>query len=192
MNELTTAELEAGLAHIREAPADSGVVEMIVRRPDTEAREVLSVATLDVDEGLVGDNWKARGSRKTEDGNAHPLMQLNLMNARATQLIAGERERWPLAGDQFYVDLDLSDENLPPGTRLQIGSAEVEVTGEPHLGCKKFSARFGRDAMLFVNSEVGKQLNLRGINARVIEGGEVKVGDRVTVCFRERERVDAR
>lgn len=181
MNELSTAELEAGLEHIRAAPADNGVVEMIVRRPETEAREVLTVAALDVDEGLVGDNWKTKGSRKTVDGSAHPDMQLNLMNARVVALLAGDRERWPLAGDQFYLDLDLSDENLPPGTRLKIGGAEIEVTGEPHLGCKKFSARFGRDAMLFVNSEMGKQLNLRGINARVVTGGEVHTGDRVSV-----------
>ena len=181
MIERSMAELDAGLVHICEAPKTDGVVELIVRRPETDARELLSVAVLDTDEGLVGDNWRTRGSRKTEDGSAHPGMQLNLMNARVTELLAGNRERWPLAGDQFYVDLDLSDENLPPGTLLHLGETLVEVTGVPHLGCKKFSARFGRDAMLFVNSELGKQLNLRGINARVIEGGEVKIGDRVSV-----------
>ena len=102
------------------------------------------------------------------------------MSSRAAALVAGDRERWPLAGDQLYVDLDLSDENLPPGTRLALGSAVLEVTDEPHTGCKKFTARFGLDAMVFVNSPVGRALNLRGINARVVESGTVRVGDAVT------------
>ena len=86
------------------------------------------------------------------DGSANPDAQLTLMNARVVALVAGERERWPLAGDQLYVDLDLSADNLPPGTRLAVGSAVIEVTPEPHTGCAKFSARFGSEALRFVNS----------------------------------------
>ena len=172
-------ELEAGLAHIRAAPAEQGVLEMIVRRPAVEQRELLSEARLDSVAGLVGDNWQTRGSRRTADGAAHPEMQLNLMNARVTDLVAGSRDRWPLAGDQLYVDLDLSEINLPPGSRLQVGSAIIEVTAVPHLGCKKFMARFGRDTMEFVNSDLGKQLHLRGINTKVIQAGVASVGDRV-------------
>ncbi len=170
-------ELDRLLHEVRESPRDVGSVEMIVRRPETGAREVLSLATLDVAEGLVGDNWRARGSRRTGDGAAHPEMQLNIANARAVSAVAETRERWPLAGDQFYVDFDLSDANLPPGSRLALGEAEIEVTAIPHLGCRKFEQRFGRDAMLWVNSELGRSLNLRGINARVITGGLVRVGD---------------
>lgn len=171
------AELEAGLDQVRRAPKDSGSLELIVRRPDTGERETVDSGELDLELGLVGDNWKARGYRKTADGSAHPDMQLNIMNARAAALVAVARDRWPLAGDQLYVDLDLSDENLPPGTRLAIGDAVVEVTAEPHLGCKKFVERFGVDAMKFVNSETGKALNLRGINAKVITPGKISVGD---------------
>jgi len=176
---LTTEELEAGLGGIHQSPKDVGVLEMIVRRPVTEQREVLTEAELDPAEGLVGDNWRSRGSSATADGTAHPDTQLNIMNARAIALIAQAKERWSLAGDQLFVDLDLSGDNLPPGTRLALGSAVVEVTPPPHSGCKKFTARFGLDAMKFVNSAVGKQLHLRGINAKVVQAGVIRVGDAV-------------
>jgi MOSC domain-containing protein YiiM len=150
-----------------------------VRRPQTEVREILAEGELDLEEGLVGDNWRNRGSSGTADGSAHPEMQLNIMNARAIALIAQSEERWQLAGDQLFVDLDLSEENLPPGTRLSIGTAVIEVTPVPHNGCKKFVSRFGLDAMLFVNSPLGKQLHLRGINARVVQPGVIRAGDLV-------------
>jgi len=174
---LTTAELEAGLDHIRDAPNDDGVLQLIVRRPGVDQRESLEEARLDLVEGLVGDSWKLRPSSRTVDHTAHPDMQINIMNARVTQLVAQQKERWPLAGDQLYLDMDLSDENLPPGTQLSLGTAVIEVTPPPHTGCHKFVARFGREAMLFVNSPVGRQLRLRGINAKVIQPGTIRVGD---------------
>ena len=171
--------LEAGLPEILASPEDEGVVKMIVRRPGVGEREVVESGELDLAEGLVGDNWRLRGSRKTDDGKAHPEMQLNLMNSRVIALVAGSRDRWPLAGDQLFVDLDLSKENLPVGTRLAMGSAIIEVTSVPHLGCRKFVARFGLEAMKFVNSRRGKKLCLRGINAKVVKPGRVSTGDRV-------------
>jgi hypothetical protein len=176
---LTMEQLEAGLDYIRQSPDDNGVLEMIVRRPRTDEREVLEVGELDRTEGLKGDNWSTRGSDLTEDGSAHPDMQLNLMNSRVIALLAQDKERWQLAGDQLFVDLDLSAENLPPGSRLAIGSALIEVTDQPHTGCKKFAERFGADAMRFVNTPMGRKLNLRGINAKVVQSGEVRVGDLV-------------
>lgn len=170
-------ELEAGLDAIRRAPRDGGVLEMIVRRPVEDGRETLEEARLDPVEGLVGDTWRARPSSRTPDRTAHPDMQLNVMNARAAALVAQAKDRWALAGDQLYVDLDLSAENLPPGTRLAVGSAIIEVTDQPHTGCKKFVARFGADAMKFVNSPLGRQLNLRGICAKVVRGGAIRTGD---------------
>lgn len=174
---LTREELEAGLAEIRQSPKDEGVLEMIVRRPRTGEREVLAEGELDLTEGLVGDNWRTRGSSLTADGSAHPEMQLNIMNARVIALVAQDKGRWHLAGDQLFIDMDLSAENLPPGSRLAIGSAVIEVTAQPHTGCQKFVERFGADAMKFVNSPVGRQLHLRGINAKVVQGGLVRVGD---------------
>jgi hypothetical protein len=177
MKQLTTAELEAGLAAVRQSPKDSGVLEMIVRRPRVGEREVLDEAELAVVDGLVGDTWKLRTSKRTSDGSPHPEMQLNIMNSRVATLVAQQRDRWALAGDQLFVELDLSAENVPAGTRLAIGSAIVEVTAEPHTGCAKFVERFGLDATKFVNSPIGRQLNLRGINAKVVRPGTIRVGD---------------
>ncbi len=177
MKHLTMEELETGLDEIRLSPKDEGVLEMIVCRPEENERVVLEQGELDSTEGLIGDNWKKRGSSRSTDGFGHPEMQLNIMNSRAIALIAGERNRWSLAGDQLYIDFDLSDENLPPGSRLEIGSAIVEITPIPHNGCKKFTNRFGIDAVKFVNSPVGKQLHLRGVNAKVIQSGIIRVGD---------------
>ena len=176
MKHLTMAELEAALEHLRQAPKDEGVVQLIVRRPVVDEREVLDEAELDTAGGLIGDSWSRRGSSRTPDGSPHPEMQINIMNSRVTALVAQEKERWPLAGDQLYIDMDLSKENLPAGSRIAIGSAVLEVSRYPHTGCHKFVARFGLDAMKFVNSEVGKQLCLRGINAKVVQSGVVKLG----------------
>jgi MOSC domain-containing protein YiiM len=172
-------ELEAGIPEIRASPKDDGLVELLVARPAVGERSVLEEGTLDLSVGLVGDSWHTRGSSSTADGRAHPERQLTLMNARAAALFARTRERWPLAGDQIYVDFDLSGENLPAGSRVALGSAIVEVTAEPHTGCGHFSRRFGLEALRFVNSPVGRELNLRGINARVIVEGTVRPGDAV-------------
>ena len=169
-------ELEAALEHLRQAPKDDGVVQLIVCRPEVDQRQEMAQAELDPIKGLIGDNWSVRGSGRTPDGSAHPEMQINIMNARVTALVAQQRERWSLAGDQLYLDMDLSKENLPAGSRIQVGSAVLEVSPLPHTGCHKFVSRFGVDAMKFVNSEVGKQLCLRGINAKVVQAGIVKVG----------------
>lgn len=177
---LTILELEAGLDEIRQAPKDRGVLRLIVRRPQVNAREVLEEGHLDPIHGLVGDTWKVRGSSRSRSGSAHPDMQLNIMNARAIALVAQSTDRWALAGDQLYIDLDLSPDNLPPGTRLGLGSAVIEVTEQPHTGCGKFAARFGDDAVKFVNSPEGKKLRLRGLNAKVVAPGVIRVGDIAT------------
>jgi len=174
---LTMAELNAGLETIRNAPKEQGVLELIVRRPEVDAREVLAEGELDVVEGLVGDTWIKRGSSRTADGSPHPDMQLNVMNSRVTSLIAPDRSRWPLAGDQLYVDFDLSAINVPPGTQLALGSAVIEVTDQPHTGCKKFVARFGLDALKFISTSEGKQLQMRGVNAKVVQPGVIRAGD---------------
>ncbi len=176
---LTLAELEAGLEHVLASPKENGVLELIVARPRVNRRQVLNEGKLDIELGLIGDNWLTRGSSRTTNGRGHPEMQLNVMNYRFAELVAGSHERVPLAGDQLFVDLDLSPANLPPGTQLKLGSAVIEVTPIPHLGCKKFVERFGIEAMKFANSELGRRHNLRGINAKVVTAGPISVGDKV-------------
>jgi len=162
-------DLEAGLEQIRLSPKDEGRLELIVRRPIKGQREVLIEGELSLSGGLVGDCWK--------NHDPHPDMQINIMNARAIGVIAGDRQYWPPAGDQLFVDLDLSEANMPPGTRLALGSAILEITDKPHTGCSKFAARFGVEAAKFVNSPSGRALNLRGRNARVAKAGIVRGGD---------------
>ena len=181
MHQLDRAELEAGLPGILESPKDAGVLALIVQRPAIDERTVVETGLLSTEDGLVGDSWKARAGRSNRNQSMHADMQLTIMNARAAALVAQDRSRWPLAGDQLYVDLDLGVENLPPGSRLRIGEAVVEITAIPHRGCSKFRKRFGLAAMEFVNSEVGCALNLRGVNARVVTGGRVGIDDVVLV-----------
>lgn len=171
---LPASELEAGLAKILQSPTEVGVLHMIVRRPAVEKREVLEQGELHPDFGLVGDCWNTR-SGDTPD----PDTQITIMNARAVDLVAQSQEHWPLAGDQLFIDMDLRPENLPTGTRLAVGAAVLEVTAVPHNGCKKFSDRFGIEALKFVNSAHGKGLRLRGIYAKVVQAGEIKSGDEV-------------
>lgn len=173
----TTAELEELLGDILASPKDDGPVEMIVRRPAENEREVIQSAQLTTDAGLVGDNWIDR-----VDGNGEPnyRAQLTLMNARVADAVAMSRERWPLAGDQIYVDMDISHDNLPAGSRVRLGDAVVEISEAPHTGCAKFSGRFGKEALRFVNVGPGRDHRFRGVNAFVVEDGAFQVGDLVT------------
>ena len=177
-------DLEACLDHLRAAPADDGTLELIVRRPTVGEREVLVEGTLDLAVGLVGDGWSSRPpSSRTPDAPPDHERQLTVMNVRCAELVAGnDREQMTLAGDQLYVDLDIGVDNLPAGSRLAIGTAVIEITAPPHTGCAKFRARFGEDALLFVNSPVGKSLRLRGANAKVITPGTIRQGDTITRC----------
>lgn len=176
---LNTAELEANLDNIRNSPKSETVLDMIVSRPEEDGREIMTLADLDIEVGLVGDTWQDRPSARSGDGKAHPDMQITIMNSRVANLVAQDKERWPLAGDQLFADIDLSAANMPPGTRISIGSAILVATDQPHTGCKKFAARFGADALKFISSPVGKELQLRGINCKVVQNGEIKPGDAI-------------
>ncbi len=174
---MTIEKLEAGLDNIRQSPKDQGRLESIVRRPQSGEREVIEEGQLDLIQGLVGDNWIMRGSSQTADGKAHPDLQITVMNARLIALLAQDKDHWQLAGDQLFIDLDLSIHNLPPGARVALGEALIEVTEKPHTGCIKFSGRFGLDALKFISSPAGKELRLRGLNAKVVQPGLIRVGD---------------
>jgi hypothetical protein len=175
---LSRERLMAGLGRIRDSPKDGGRVVLVVRRPAVGERDLPAEAVLDRAAGLAGDNWLVRGSASMPDGSADPQRQVTVMNARAAELVAGGTDRMPLAGDQLYLDLDLSVDNLPAGSLLAVGQAVLRVSEAPHLGCAKFVERFGAEAMRFVNSRVGRQLRLRGMNASVAVPGTVRLGDR--------------
>ena len=180
MTHRTAEELEAGLAHVREAPSDEGELLLIVRRPREDEREVVDEGVLDTESGLVGDDWGPRGDSRSADGAANVLAQLTIMNSRVLEVMAGPVDHWPQAGDQLYADFDLSEDNLPAGTRLSVGEAVVEITAKPHTGCAKFTRRFGLAAHRWVNSEAGMSLRLRGVNTRIVKPGPIRVGDRLT------------
>jgi MOSC domain-containing protein YiiM len=150
-----------------------------VIRPETDARVSLQHCELSPEGGVHGDNWAKGCWMSSPDGQPHPDVQVTIMNARTIALIAQDEARWPLAGDNLIVDLDLSKDNLPPGSRLSVGSALLEITDVPHKGCKKFVERFGVDATRFVNGREGLRLHLRGIYARIVEPGVVSVGDTI-------------
>ena len=173
---MSTIDIETEVIDIKKSPRNEGIVELIVARPGVGQRQEIDNGELDLEQGLIGDNWIKRVSDRTKGRSAYLDRQLTLMNSKAIQAIAKEKNRWKLSGDQFFVGLDLSPENLPPGTQLSMGTAIIVVTSPPHLGCKKFAEKFGQEALKFVNSELGISLNLRGINARVIFPGSVSRG----------------
>jgi MOSC domain-containing protein YiiM len=176
---LTRAELQAGLPHILDSPQDNGRLEAIVIRPAKHERRELQSCEISLAGGTQGDHWAKGCWMSTEDGKPHPDVQICIMNARCIALVADQRERWALAGDNLFIDLNLSRENLPPGQRLQIGSAIIEITAVTHGGCEKFVERYGRAAVVFVNAPKGRALRLRGVYARVVQDGTITVGDRV-------------
>lgn len=178
---LTPEELAEGLADILAAPKTAGRVELIVARPQSEQRLLLDRVHLSPAGGVAGDRWQTASWLKLPDDSPDPAVQITLMNARCIALVAGDREFWPLAGDNLFVDLDLSRENLPLGTRLAVGGAVLEIAEPPHNGCHKFKRRFGPAAVAFVNSKQGKSLRLRGVHACVVQAGEVAVGDTIRV-----------
>jgi MOSC domain-containing protein YiiM len=169
--------LDPTYADVRSAPPDRAVVVALVLRPARNERLPVNEARLDVAEGMVGDDWRARGSKSMPGGLANPEAQLTLMSTRVLAAIADDPDRWPLAGDQVLVDMDLSEANLPVGTRLLLGNAEVEVTALPHTGCAQFAARFGHDALRWISTHEGRALRMRGMYVRIVSGGTVSVGD---------------
>jgi len=175
---VTESELNAQLDRFRQAPASGSTVTLLIRRPTTDQRELLDEAELTPAAGMVGDRWAETCAHKLPSGALNPDSQITIMGTRMLDLLTADRARWPLAGDNVLLDLDLSDTNLPVGQRLRIGTAVVEITERPHTGCAKFSKRFGPDALRFVNSPEGRKLRLRGVHAQVIMAGRVKVGDR--------------
>jgi MOSC domain-containing protein YiiM len=176
---LSLDELQQGLSEILLSPRDRGTLRAIVMRPEVDARVALLQCELSPEGGVHGDNWAKGCWMSLPDGRPHPDVQVTLMNARTIALLAQDEARWPLAGDNLFVDLDLSGDNLPPGTRLSVGSALLEITAVPHKACSKLAQRYGVDATRFVNSREGLRLHLRGIYARIVEPGVIRVDDAV-------------
>ncbi|MEE8455558.1 MAG: MOSC domain-containing protein [Limibaculum sp.] len=176
---LTRAELQAGLPHILDSPQDDGVLEAIVIRPEPGLRKELESCKISLAGGTHGDHWVEGCWMSTEDGKPHPDVQICIMNARCIAHVSGARARWALAGDNLFIDLDISPENLPPGQRLRIGTAVIEITAVKHAACASFAGHYGQSAAVFVNARKGSALRLRGVYARVVQDGRVTAGDRV-------------
>ncbi len=176
----TMEELKAGLPDIVASPADNGSLAAIVVRPDYGMRLDVQSRKISLAGGVEGDRWATACWRTLPDGSSNPDVQVCIMNSRCISLIAGEREAWPMAGDNLFIDMDLSPGNIAPGQKLAVGETIIEITDIPHTGCQKFIDRYGRHACVFVNTGEGKKLKLRGIYAQVVKDGTVNVGDRVT------------
>lgn len=170
-------ELAARLPEMQASPTNRGELVRIVARPGKDHRTLLERSEVTPEVGLPGDRWASTCSRKLSDGRLNPDSQITIMNTRCLAILTEDRSRWPQAGDNLLVDFDLSETNLPAGHRLKIGSAILEITPHPHTGCSKFSARFGVDALKFVNSPEGRRLRLRGLHAQVVQAGTLTVGD---------------
>ena len=180
----TTDQLTDRLDHLRSAPAEMGTLDLVVCRPAHGEREILQEGVLDEADGLVGDNWLARATSRAVAEGRHLKAQVTVMSSRMIRLLAETDGERALAGDQLYVDLDISHTNLPAGSRIALGDPEnggavIEVSDKPHRGCAKFQRHFGEEATGFLNSDVGRELRLRGLNARVVRGGTVRPGDPV-------------
>ena len=169
---LSVTQIEAQMDQLAQSPQDLGVLEYIVLRLPDEQRATPKEAEVSPDGGLEGDRWARPNS-------PNPGAQISVMNSRFLRIIAGDDTRMPLAGDNLLVDIDLSEENLPAGTQLQIGTATFEVTEVPHTGCQKFERRYGKDALEFVNGETYKSQRLRGLFIRTIQAGKIQVGDSI-------------
>ncbi len=172
---LSLDELHRGLPEIIRSPKDQGTLKAIVIRPATDERVSLTQCDISPEHGVHGDNWAKGCWLELPDGSPHPDVQIAIMNSRFIDLIAQEQERWPLAGDQLFVDL--SKANRPPGQQSSRCSAVIEITAVPKKGCLKFVDRFGADSVKLVNSDEGKTLRLRGIYAKIIKAGTINVGD---------------
>ena len=180
LSHASTVELEQGLAEVTASPSDAGRLESIVVRPATSERRTLESATLTPERGIDGDRWVSDSFYRLQDGRSDPRCQVSIMNARFLRQIAGDKSAMCLAGDNLIVDLDLSEANLPPGSRLAIGSEVVlEITDVSHTGCTKFGKRYGQEARAFANNERGKSLHLRGRYTQIIRGGTIRLGDTV-------------
>lgn len=179
MTHVTTAIIEKQLPYVEASPKDNGVIKLIVVRPKTNKRQILDSCFISYEKGMEGDNWTLGCWKTTEDGSPHPDVQIAITNYRIHEIFSNLDKDRALAGDNLFVDLDLSERNLKAGDRLALGSAIIKITSVPHNGCGKFKERFGIDALKFVNSPIGKQMHLRGIYAKVIQNGIVSVNDTI-------------
>lgn len=175
----TREELASALPYVAASPKDGGSVALIVVRPDHGRRETPDRVRISAQDGVEGDHWSKGCWLETDDGAPHPDVQINLMCTRAAEVIAGDPALWPAAGNNFFVDIDLSPDNLPAGTRLALGTAEIEITDQPNKGCQVFIDHYGRDACIFVNTGPGWSLRMRGLYARVVQNGDVRLDDRI-------------
>jgi hypothetical protein len=177
---LSLEELQSHLDSIKQSPQDDGILKAIVIRPVSNERVGMESSVVTPDGGVHGDRWAKQAWLNLPEEELEPKAQITVMNSRAAEVIARNRARWPLAGDNLYVDLDLSEDNLQAGQQLSIGSAVFEITPQPHNGCGKFEQRFGAEALKWVNSEEGKHHHLRGIYIKVVKAGVINVDDTIT------------
>jgi hypothetical protein len=168
------------------APRDSGRIVQLCVRPDVNKRAFPEVLELCPRRGAIGDRWEWRTWMHLPDGSPDPRVQLALMDHRILAFLQDLTGCSHHPGDTCLLDLDLHADRLPAGSRLQIGSAVLEISDVENDACGKFATHYGAEVFSWIRAPANRARRLRGAFARVVQGGLVRNGDLGTIQSAQR------